>query len=319
MNEKVGHLELSLNVDYDQPENLVSVIIPTYEDSELLKPALRSVSQQTYNNIEIVIVDSSGVEWLQELSVEEEGVKYIYQDPEGLASARNIGIKQADGGMIGFLDADDEWYPRKLEKQVQELKNGVNIVYSDIHILTDSGNKRYLSSLSVENQSNHHIDFLYNGGVPIVSVLVSSECLESNPFNEDLPAVEDRNLLARLFASYSAGRVAEPLAIYRQRQESMSSDAAVMYDAEISSLEHLASKLPSVADHYEELVALAEYKYGKRLLRSNNPGEARNHLVTAVNSGYIDRRVILLLLISLLPLGHRQILWYLERLQEYLS
>ncbi|QLG26094.1 glycosyltransferase [Halorarum halophilum] len=308
------------NLERNDDETLVSAIVPTFGDADLLSPGLQSIANQTYGNVEIIIVDSSGVGWLEDLAADTEGIVYVYQEPKGLAAARNRGIEAASGEVIAFLDADDRWYPEKLERQMAEMDaGGADVVYSDVCVLTDDGERRRLSALPISDPDNHHIEFLYKGGVPILSVVVRRECFEQNRFNEDLPAVEDRNLLTQLFAVFEPARVAEPLAVYRQRQGSMSSDAATMYEAEMISLEHLADEFPSVANCYEDLVALAEYKYGKRLLRSGSPGEARRHFITATLAGHRDYRLAVLLAISILPVDHRRSLWHLERVQEYLS
>lgn len=308
----------SPNSENQSSKHLVSIIIPTYKDADRVQTAIESVLNQTYDQIEIVVVDSSGVDSLEELEESNKKIKYVFQEPCGLAAARNKGIKESEGDVIGFLDADDKWYPEKLEKQVPKIEEGADIIYSDVYIITKENKKRYLSSLPVKNPEKHHIDFLYNGGVPILSVLINKKCFETEQFNEDLHAVEDRNLLARLFASYDSCRVGEPLAEYKQREESMSSDAETMYQSEINSLDHLATQLPNVKNHYNNLAALAEYKYGKRLLRSDNSKEAREHLFKAARLGHKDIRLYLLILGSLFPIKSSRVLWELERLEEAL-
>lgn len=298
---------------------LVSVIVPTYEDADRLGPALESIAAQSYDSVEIVIVDSSGVDALERLASDTQGVVYVYQEPAGLAAARNYGIDVASGALIAFLDADDRWYANKLSAQIREIEAGADVVYSDVHVRTDEGAKRRLTSLPIENPERHHLDLLFEGGVPILTVLARRECFADIRFDEELPAVEDRNLLARLFAEYTPGRVPEPLAEYRQREGSMSSDAETMYSAELASLDALSEDLPLVAAHYEELVALADYKYGKRLLRSGRPAAARSRLLRAARNGHLDARLLLLLGVSLLPVDHERALWQLERLQERLS
>lgn len=306
-----------LGSDGDSP--LVSVIVPTFEDAAQLGPALESIAQQTYDSVEIIIVDSSGVAQLESLAADTAGVTYIYQEPKGLAAARNRGIEAASGDVIAFLDADDRWHPDKLATQLPEIDAGADVVYSDVYVVTDDGNRRRLSSLPVSTPATHHIDFLYEGGVPILSVIARRDCFEQERFNEALPAVEDRNLLARLFAAFEPARVPEPLAYYRQRRGSMSSDAETMYEAELASLDHLAGELPSVAAHHDALRALADYKYGKRLLRSGDASGARRRLLAAARAGHRDARLAALLAISVLPRGHRRLLWSLERIQERLD
>lgn len=110
---------------------LVSVILPTYEDAEYIDGALDSIRKQTYENVEIVIIDSTGVPRLEQLDESRDDVVYEFQPPEGPAAARNRGIELASGDLIAFLDADDRWHPDKLQRQVAAIADGADVVYSD--------------------------------------------------------------------------------------------------------------------------------------------------------------------------------------------
>jgi glycosyltransferase involved in cell wall biosynthesis len=105
---------------------LVSVIIPTLNRPELLTRALRSVLNQTYANIEVVVVidgpDARSVNVLK--AVRDHRVRTVY-NPRSLtaAGARNRGVDHAKGDWIAFLDDDDEWLPDKLEKQMKMISS----------------------------------------------------------------------------------------------------------------------------------------------------------------------------------------------------
>ena len=103
-------------------EPLVSVIIPTYNSSQYIKEAIDSVLAQTYKNFEIIVIDDGSTDNTKEvlapyLSV----IKYIYKNNGGPASARNRGIKEANGEFVAFLDADDVWKPDRLARGVDIL------------------------------------------------------------------------------------------------------------------------------------------------------------------------------------------------------
>ncbi len=302
----------------DEDGPLVSVIIPTYEDSEHVGAALRSLAVQTYSNIEVVLIDSSGVGWLESLAGETDWIRYSFQQPTGLSTARNRGIDLAQGEYIGFLDADDEWLPEKLDRQLPLLESGVDVAYSDAYIKEGNARRR-LSSLSINDIKTHHIDFLYEGGVPILTVVARRTCFETERFDESLPAVEDRHLIARLFYEYTPGRVAEPLVVYTRRTDSMSSDADLMYEAEIAVLESVIGRYGELEPHREPLLQNARYKYGKRLLRTGRKQAARRELYELIGDGYHDPRVLALSLATFFPIGGRRSLRWLERVQERLS
>jgi len=296
---------------------LVSVIVPTYGDAEYLPTALESVAAQTHDNVEVVVVDSSGVDWLEALADDTEGVVYIYQEPRGLPAARNRGLEAASGDVIAFLDADDHWAPEKLERQLPAFERGADVVYCDAYIVDGDG-QRHMTTLPVEDPEHHWLDFLYEGGVPVPTVAVRRSCLEREPFDEGLDAVEDHNLLARLFHEFTPAKVSEPLAYYHRRAESMSSDAAFIYENEVRSLKFLFERYPELESHRERLLAKARYKYGKRLVRTGRAGEARGQITRAIATGVRDSRAFVVLAVALLPCCNRRALELLEAVQETL-
>src|SRR5690606_10980628 len=112
-------------------EGLVSVIIPTCGRSQFLKRCVESVSSQTYDNIEIIIVDDNGKGQLQQLETATvvDSIKcrfplhYLVQDENrGGSAARNAGAKHAQGGFIAFLDDDDQFEEDRILKQIHFLK-----------------------------------------------------------------------------------------------------------------------------------------------------------------------------------------------------
>ncbi len=114
----------------------VSVIIPTYNRAHLLGRAIESVLDQTYQDFEIIVVDDASADETEEVvkSFGDDRINHIrHQKNKGGSAARNTGIKAARGEFIAFLDSDDEWVPKKLEKEIdrlQTLSNEVGVVYS---------------------------------------------------------------------------------------------------------------------------------------------------------------------------------------------
>ena len=97
----------------------ISLIIPTLNRSKLLKRALKSVFNQTFIPQEIIVVDnSSNDKTYQMIEKRFNQIRYIYLEDIGVSKARNIGLKNASNELICFLDSDDEWNPRKIEKQL---------------------------------------------------------------------------------------------------------------------------------------------------------------------------------------------------------
>lgn len=123
---------------------LISVVITTCNrEKEILKRALDSVVSQTYQPIEIIVVidQPSMAEELSAFIAAHYG-EFIRVCPNakqmGACYSRNKGIEMAAGEYIAFLDDDDEWLPCKLEKQVQRMRPGVTLVYSDYRVKSDT-------------------------------------------------------------------------------------------------------------------------------------------------------------------------------------
>lgn len=103
----------------DQP--LVSIIIPTYNRIASVGYAIESVINQTYSNIEIIVVDDGSDDHTEKLVSTYPGVIYILQEHAGQAKARNTGLKASNGLFIASLDSDDTWNPKFLERCMDKL------------------------------------------------------------------------------------------------------------------------------------------------------------------------------------------------------
>lgn len=133
---------------------LVSVIVPLYNAEKYIEETMESILNQTYKNIEIVIVDDGSKD--QSSSIVKnfkkkypEQIKYILQENQGVSVARNTGIENANGEYISFLDSDDLWHSTKIEKQIESMhKNNMNACYCGyMNFYEETGEK-------VENTTN---------------------------------------------------------------------------------------------------------------------------------------------------------------------
>ena len=112
----------------------VSVIIPVYNRKDFIAEAIESVLAQTYTDFEIIVVDDGSPEDMKDvLGLYLQKIKYVYQENKGLAAARNTGIRNSSGKYVAFLDDDDLFERRKLEKQTEILETHpeLGFVFSD--------------------------------------------------------------------------------------------------------------------------------------------------------------------------------------------
>ncbi|MBN2139772.1 MAG: glycosyltransferase [Desulfovibrionaceae bacterium] len=204
--------------------DLVSVVIPTYNRAELLMHTLASVLGQTYPALEVLVVDDGSTDDTAERvrGLADPRIRYLRTERSGLpAAARNAGLAQAAGEYVAFVDSDDLWLPRKIEKQVQLLeKSGLKWCYCDHYIFDhDTGldlRKRSHAVYLAEGPAAQSLILTNFIGSP--TPLVSRAVLErAGGFDPDpgLRFVEDWDLWLRIAPEYPLGCVREPLARYR--------------------------------------------------------------------------------------------------------
>ena len=168
---------LGLNVT----ESKVSIVIPTYNSAPLLARALRSVLDQTYSNWEAFVIDNHSSDNTDAVvaSFQDVRICLLKTHNQGvIAKSRNIGIRQATGQWIAFLDADDWWTPEKLERSVVVLKAGADVVYHDLRRAgpRKSWSRRVIRSRRLQQPVFH--DLYWNGnGLLNSSVVVSRKLL----------------------------------------------------------------------------------------------------------------------------------------------
>jgi glycosyltransferase involved in cell wall biosynthesis len=152
---------------------LVCVHSRTYFYDNLLIQALDSLEQQTYKNFNIVIaLDECWDMTIEKIKSKKLSIPYVVKSKprkEGLALAKNFGISEIDTELIGFLDADDLYTPRKLEKQIAYLKQNPNIDFLGTYAF-----ERILSQNKIKD---HHIPMVYNEHEEIIKRLPEENIL----------------------------------------------------------------------------------------------------------------------------------------------
>lgn len=195
----------------------VSVIITTHNrSSELVLRAVNSVLNQTYEFIEIIVVDDSENDFPERNDVEQavrnasESIIYIrHSANRGACAARNTGLKHANGYFVAFLDDDDEWLPRKIEEQIKGFTdNSIALVYCGFTIIDDVRNMEYRESREYRKgfvfDSLLMSNFVGNTSNP----LIKKECLEViGCFDTEMQSSQDYDLWLRIAAKYTVNYV----------------------------------------------------------------------------------------------------------------
>lgn len=126
-------------------KELVSVITPVYNAAAFIEKTVQSVLNQTYTNIEHILVDDCSTDnseaIITEMIAKDSRIKYIkLEENSGAAVARNVGIANARGQFVAFIDSDDVWRTDKLEKQISYMKdNKYAFTYTNFEMISEDG------------------------------------------------------------------------------------------------------------------------------------------------------------------------------------
>ena len=116
----------------------VSVVLPTRDRAAVLGDAIESVLAQTYDDLELLVVDGGSADRTPEVvgSFDDDRLRYRRRDdPAGVSAARNAGVRETDGDFLAFVDSDDRWHPDKLRRQVAALRRAgddCGVVYGPV-------------------------------------------------------------------------------------------------------------------------------------------------------------------------------------------
>ncbi len=182
----------------------ISVIIPTYNRCSTLKRAIQSVLNQTYKDLEIIVIDDGSTDQTSKYlsAINDTRINFVtFETNRGRNAARNEGVKLSKGTFVAFLDDDDCWVPSKLEEQIQCVNNhSVDLCYTGLNVYTfkDKFIKYVFRMPKYSDPYKSIMNDNFLGGSS--SIFVRKQCVnEIGCFDTNLPALQDWDLLIRLF------------------------------------------------------------------------------------------------------------------------
>ena len=221
----------------------VSIIIPTYNRSEMLERAIQSIFRQTYKDFEILVIDDcSNDNTLHMLKNFQSHDFKIFRNNtnKGAAYSRNLGINNSRGKFIAFLDSDDEWLPTKLQKQInyfEKCPSKIGVVYCQVFDNSFILRKNTKPS----KDGNIYSDLLQGWCPPTTSAfIIKFEALNNGiRFDEKLKSFQDYDLWIQLAKFWEFHFIPEPLVIFNHHEESR---VSIDLQTRISGLEYFLKK-----------------------------------------------------------------------------
>lgn len=229
----------------------VSVVVPAYNAGRFLRESLGSVLAQTFQDLEVVVVDDGSKDDTPAVVLSfGDAVRYVRQENQGVSAARNRGIELSQGRFVAFLDADDIWSPEKLERQMACLAEG-GACYSAFRRIGPDGGDRGRSSAPRRGTLLEHLLLVGNVvGTPSTVVVERSLLTQSGGFDRQLSQCADWDLWIRVALVAEFQYVDEPLVRYREHGGNMSTDVALLERDSVRTLEK-AFALPNLPAHLQ--------------------------------------------------------------------
>jgi len=277
-----------MNEEIKQNESqwpLVSIVIPAFNNAEYIEQTVQSALDQTYLNIEVIVVDDGSTDnTLEILKVFEDKIRIIAQDNGGPASARNAGIKESRGEYIAFLDGDDLFFDNKIEIQMNifESYGQIALIYSNIQKIDEED-----VPLKTEYKRRRPTGDIFKrlfrkNRIPLSTVIVKKSALdEVGLFDEDpeLISVEDYDLWLRFAARFPAYYTSRTLVKYRIHSQGISRNINRSFLGEqkviLNNWDAYKSQYPYDAGLLNERLARLYFEFGFEHFYVENYIEAR--------------------------------------------
>lgn len=200
---------------------LISVVMPTYNREKTIIRAVNSVLNQTYKNIELIVVDDCSSDNTIKLlnEIKDPRLKIIkLEKNSGACHARNVGIKNSKGNLIAFQDSDDEWHINKLEKQVKYLDK-----YDLVFCRFKRNESETFPNIKYElDEFDAYKKLLIENIIGTSLILTKKEILIKNLFDEKLPRFQDWDLVLRISKKYKIKYLKEVLSNVYVQKDSIS-------------------------------------------------------------------------------------------------
>jgi len=303
-----GSTDADAGDDPDAGRPLVTVVITTYDRPSYLRDCVESVLEQTYEPIELVVVDdcsdTPASETLADVDTDSlAGYRCVrHSTNRGVNAARNTGVEAGTGSYVAFLDDDDRWVPEKVERQVAAFEaadEDVGVVYCGLKAIHEDGVREELPPRIDGDLTKALLCRNVVGSMSVV--MARADVAAAVPFDEEFEAWADLEWFVRVSQRAAFVRLPEPLVVYEYTSHDRLSDD---FEKKRRGYDSFLERFDDVAAAYgrpfcRKMRAWAAYRAGSSALYTGNYGEARRLLFTAVARYPLEPRFLKYLLASL--------------------
>ncbi|MFK3936219.1 glycosyltransferase family 2 protein [Alkalihalobacillus sp. NPDC078783] len=293
---------------------LVSVIIPCYNCEKWIAETIASVFNQTYKNIEIIIVDDGSTDNTKSIVKNIKDVIYYFQDNSGPSAARNLGIEKSNGKYIAFLDSDDLWNEDKLLKQINFLENNpdVHLVFTNVTLINETGKVLYTHYNKVPTEKSELIRKFYEGEIVMntPTILARGDSINYiGGFNENLPLREDHYFLMKMANVFKIVHFKEALVKRRVNDQSLSStvDSEKVFKLNKPFLEESINSFPYLSRFEKNVYSRMNFAVGKTYWKKRHKKFALKYIYKSMSDRPLKIKNYIFFIIIILQFKYEDI------------
>lgn len=271
--------------------SLVSVILPTYNRADYIIDAINSVSNQSYNDVELIIIDDCSAvpvrETLEDIDIEVDHKIIRHKSNKGQNAARNTGLNEASGDYIAFIDDDDRWMSGKVQKQVAAFKKtdkNIGLVYTGYNYIDENNNvvrevRRTKEGGVIREYITGEFDM-----APFSAVMIRSDVLEQSGYpDEKMPNMTDREWFLRIMRDFHVKSVPEILMTRRvDADERTSQWYNKRKDVSVPRFKEKHLSLASELGCKREFLSFLSYSIAANAMRVGEYGDARKYAAESI-------------------------------------
>lgn len=241
-----------------------SIVVPTFNQSSLLKKCLQSIANQTYKNYEVIVIDNNSSDNTKKI-ISKFKNKIIYRKIRNngiIAKSRNLGIKIAKGKWIAFLDSDDQWFSSKLEKINNLIKNHKSEVFCNAELFKKRDKKLRINVPGPYEKEFYKKLLIIGNRLSTSASIVNRNFIIRNKifFAEHKKFISCEDYFFFLELARKKARFhfyGEPLGIHLMHDKSVSANLTKHYLAEIEVVKHHIFNLQRISKNKNKLFSEA--------------------------------------------------------------